>query len=341
MERTENVEMRPIAGAAPDDRRDDVERHSPPTSGDTVPGQTISNPQYPSGVKFWLALASVCLGIFLITLDSTIMATAIPYITDEFKSLDDVGWYGSIYLMALCMSQLLFGKLSARYAARWIYTAAMLIFLVGSAICGAAPNSPALIAGRAIAGLGSSGLLIVAYSLVPTLTPPDKRALSLSLISMSRSVAATAGPLVGGALTQEASWRWTFYINMPIGALIYAVFMLTVTPPPNASQSFTSLSDFLQTLDPLGLGALAPAVVCLLLALQWGGITYAWSDGHIVALLVLCGVFALAFIVIEFWEGDKAMLPSRIFTQQSISYASFYGFCTSGAIYVLTYYLPV
>jgi MFS family permease len=279
MERTENVEMRPIVGAAPDDRRDDVEQHNRQTSSKTAPGQTVPDPQYPSGGKFWLALASVCLGIFLITLDSTIIATAIPYITDEFKSLDDVGWYGSIYLMALCMSQLLFGKLSARYAARWIYTAAMLIFLVGSAICGAAPSSPALIAGRAIAGLGSSGLLIVAYSLVPTLTPPDKRALSLSLISMSRSMAATAGPLVGGALTQEASWRWTFYINLPIGAVIYAVFMLTVTPPPNASQSFTSFSDFLRTLDPLGLGALAPAVVCLLLALQWGGITYAWSDG--------------------------------------------------------------
>jgi MFS family permease len=242
--------------------------------------------------------------------------------------------------MALCVSQLLFGKLSARYSIRWVYTGAMFVFLIGSAICGAAPNSPALIAGRAIAGLGSSGLLITAYSLIPTLTPPEKRALSLSLISMARSVAATAGPLVGGALTQGASWRWTFYINLPLGAVIYAAFIFSVTPPKRAGETFTSFSDFLQTLDLIGLAALIPSVVCLLLALQWGGINYPWSDGRIIALLVVFGVLGVAFIVIEFWQGEKAMLPSRIFTQRSISYASLYGFCTSGAIYVLTYYLP-
>lgn len=101
------------------------------------------------------------------------MATAIPYISDEFHSLKDVGWYGSIYLMAVCTSQLLFGKLSARYSICWIYGAAMVVFLVGSAVCGAAPNSLALIAGRAIAGFGSSGLLVTAFSLVPSLAPPQ------------------------------------------------------------------------------------------------------------------------------------------------------------------------
>lgn len=268
------------------------------------------------------------------------MATAIPYITDEFHSLKDVGWYGSIYLMAFCVSQLLFGKLSARYSIRWVYTAAMLVFLIGSAICGAAPNSPALIVGRAIAGFGSSGLLITAYSLVPTLAPPSKRALSLSLISMARSVAATAGPLVGGALTQAASWRWAFYINLPIGAVIYAAFVVSVNPPKRADETFGSFSEFVRTLDPIGLVALIPSVVCLLLALQWGGVTYPWWEGRIIALLVLAGACGISFVVIEFWQGEKAMLPSRIFTQRTVSYASLYGFCTSGAIYVLTFYLP-
>ncbi|KAI3320949.1 MFS general substrate transporter [Xylariaceae sp. AK1471] len=339
MANTENVEMRPYTGEGQGtedentrDKQDAERAERQPTPPPDL--------EYPSGFKFWLALTTLCLGIFLITLDSTIVATAIPYITDEFHSLKDVGWYGSIYLMALCISQLLFGKLTSRYSARWVYTGAMFVFLVGSALCGAAPNSPALIAGRAIAGLGSSGLLVVAYSLVPTLAPPDKRALFLSVISLSRSVAATAGPLIGGALTQGASWRWTFYINLPLGAVIYAAFLFSITPPKIAGQTFTSFSDFIQTLDLLGLAALVPAIVSLLLALQWGGIEYPWSNGRIIALLVVAGVLVAAFIVIEFWQDEKAVLPSRIFTQRSISYASLYGFVTSGAIYVLTFYLP-
>lgn len=269
------------------------------------------------------------------------MATAIPYISDEFHSLKDVGWYGSIYLMAVCMSQLLFGKLSARYSIRWVYSAAMFVFLVGSAVCGAAPNSMALIAGRAIAGFGSSGLLITAFSLVPSLAPPPKRFMLLSLISIARSVGSTCGPLIGGALTQRISWRWNFYINLPLGALIYAAFFYSVILPKRDSEAFTSFSDLLQTLDLIGLVALVPCVVCILLALQWGGVQYPWGDGRIIALLVLSGVLGLVFIAIEFWQGERAMLPSRIFTLRNVSYTSFYAFCTSGAIYVLTYYLPM
>ncbi|TRX88333.1 hypothetical protein FHL15_010771 [Xylaria flabelliformis] len=338
MENAESIEMPQLKGAE-EASNDEKTRHEQDDEQQTIISPTAGL-LYPSSIKYWLALTTLCLGVFLITLDSTIVATAIPYITDEFNSLKDVGWYGSIYLITLCMSQLLFGKLASRYSIRWIYTGSMFVFLVGSALCGAAPNSPALIVGRAIAGLGSSGLLIVAYSVIPTLSPPEKRALSLGVISMSRSIAATAGPLIGGALTQKVSWRWTFYINLPLGAVIYVAFFLFITPPATTATAFTSFKDLLQTLDLPGLITLMPAVVTLLLALQWGGIDYPWSNGRIIALLVLSGVLAIAFVAIELWQGEKAVLPSRIFAQRSVSYASFYGFATSGAIYVLTFYLP-
>ncbi|PYH39853.1 MDR family MFS transporter [Aspergillus neoniger CBS 115656] len=287
---------------------------------DNSQNATIAAPQYPSGIKSYLAVATLCLAIFLVTLDSTIIATAMPYISDDFHSLGDVGWYSSVYTMVICTTQLLFGKLLARYSVRWIYSISMLFFLVGSAVCGAAPNSHSLIIGRAIAGVGCSGLLVAAFSLVPILVAPAKRPILLGLLSGSRGLATTFGPLIGGVLTEKVSWRWNFYINLPIGAVIQIAFFFLVHPPKRDHEAFTSWTEFLKTLDLFGLVALLPSIVCLLLALQWGGLKYAWQDAR---------------------QGPNAMLPSRVFTQRTVSAASFFGFCTVSAIFVLTYYLPI
>ncbi|KAJ5979471.1 MFS toxin efflux pump [Penicillium viridicatum] len=305
------------------------------------PEVTAAAPDYPSGIKSHLAVATLCLAIFLITLDNTIIATATPYITDEFHSLKDVGWYGSVYTMVVCVTTLLFGKLNARYSIQWLYSISMVLFLVGSAVCGAAPNSPALIVGRAIAGLGCAGLLVGAFSLVPFIVPPAKRPIMIGLISASRGLATTFGPLIGGALTERVSWRWNFYINLPLGVAIQVAFFAFVRPPKRESEAFTSWTDLMQNLDLFGLASLLPSVVCLLLALQWGGVTYPWSDPRVIVLLVLCGLLAIAFALTEIWQGPKALLPPRVFTQRTVSAASFYGFCTTGAIFVLTYYLPI
>ncbi|RJE25229.1 hypothetical protein PHISCL_02442 [Aspergillus sclerotialis] len=323
------------AKASCDANPEETENFPGPDEGATA------TPQQHSGIRFHFAVVTLCLGVFLTVLDNTIIATATPYISNEFHSLKDVGWYSSVYTMVICITQLIFGKLIARYSIRWIYTISMFLFLVGSAVCGSAPNSPALIVGRAIAGVGCAGLLVAAFSLVPFIAPPAKRPVALGLVSASRGLATTFGPLIGGALTERVSWRWNFYINLPIGAAIQAAFFLFVHPPRRGSESFTSWADFFQTLDLFGLTALLPAVVCLLLALQWGGIQYPWQDARVIALLVLAGVLAAVFICIEIRQGAKAVLPTRVFTQRTVSSASFFGFCTTGAIFVLTYYLPM
>lgn len=346
-----NVESRPQE-TEKEDSNDDASSpseqtqpqvHSNQEEGPAVPSEEgVASPNdYPSGLRFWLAVTALCLGIFLSTLDSTVIATATPYITDEFHSLGDVGWYASIYPMAIAMSQLTYGKLSARYPIRWIYTAAVFFFLVGSAVSASAPNSSALIAGRAIAGLGSSGILVGAFSLVPFIAPPAKRPIFLALIGAARGVAATCGPLIGGALTERVSWRWNFYINLPLCVTIYIVFLFSVRPPRRQMDGFTSWADLLQTLDLIGLTVLAGSVVCLLLTLQWGGIQYPWGNARIIALLVLFGALGLAFVAIEIKQGSKAMLPARVFTQRSVLCATFFAFCTAGAAFVLTYYLPL
>jgi len=295
---------------------------------------------YPGPTKFALISLSLCLVIYVVTLDGTVIATAVPEITDDFNSLKDVGWYSSVYFMTASVAQLLFGRLYTRYSIGANYTASMLFFLVGSAICGAAPNSVALIIGRAVAGIGCSGLLVGTFSLVPYIAHPLKQPLFMGLIGGTMGIGYATGPLIGGAFTQHVSWRWNFYINLPIGAFSYAIFVLCVRAPPRKAESFTSWSNFLQTFDLFGLFTLAPSVVCLLLALQWGGTLYSWNSGRIIALLVLFILFGIAFIAIEIWQGDRSMLPPRIFTQRSVAGAVLFCFCTSGSSFLLLYYIP-
>ncbi|KAJ9287754.1 hypothetical protein DTO021C3_4559 [Paecilomyces variotii] len=326
--------------ATPTDETTKVVTAMGPRSGSS-PQLTVQDDgeNYPSGPKFWLIGAALGLGGFLVSFDSTVLSTAVPVISDEFHSLGDIGWYSSVYFLAMCTPQMVLVKLNGRYPIRWNYGIAMALFIAGSALCGAAPNSPVLIAGRALAGLGSSGLLASSAAMVPFLAPPSERPTLFGLFAGAMGLGVGSGPLIGGALTETVTWRWNFYMNIPIGAVIYAIFYLTVHPQkPDYSTPWRS---FLRTLDLLGLATFASATACLLIALQWGGTTYPWADVRVIVLLVLSGVLAVIFLVVEFWLGDSAMLPRRIFSKRNVWCAVWFCFCGNGAAVVLTYYLPI
>ncbi|EAW09670.1 MDR family MFS transporter [Aspergillus clavatus NRRL 1] len=296
--------------------------------------------EYPRGFKLYSIIISLYLAGFLTALDRTIVVNAIPSITDQFNSIDDVGWYGSAYLLTFCAFQLLFGKIYSFYNPKWVFVTAVVIFEIGSAICGAAPNSTALIIGRAIAGLGSSGIFGGSVIITFFTVPLHMRPIYSGIVSVIFAIASVTGPLIGGGFTQHVSWRWCFYINLPIGGVAIIAIILVLQMPP-ARKAGTPVREQILQMDPLGNLCLIPGVVCLLLALQWGGATYAWNNGRIIALLVLAAVLLVAFIGIQIWLQDRATIPPRVMKQRSIAAGVAFTLMVTAAMMTFTFYLPI
>ncbi|KAF4335426.1 ABC transporter [Fusarium beomiforme] len=320
------------------------ECHSSEESNATVENNASKTPRtdYPSGLRFTSLILGLCLAVLLVALDNTIIATAIPRISDEFKSLDDIGWYGSSYLLTTCAFQLLFGKLYTLFDIKWVFILAMALFEVGSAICGAAPNSEALIIGRAIAGLGSAGIFQGAIIIIAYSVPLDKRPIYNGMFGAVYGVASVIGPLLGGVFVDHVSWRWCFYINLPVGAIamITAIFAVRISKQKTSPHDSSWIS-YVNDLDPIGTLCFLPGVVCLLLALQWGGTKYPWCSGKVIGPLVLAVVLLAAFITVQVWKGDKATVPPRIFRQRTLVSASVFTLLLSAAYFAIVFYIPI
>lgn len=265
---------------------------------------------------------------------------AIPSITNQFNSIGDIGWYGNAYLLTFCAFQLLFGKIYSFYNPKWVFVSAVVIFEIGSAICGAAPNSTALIIGRAIAGLGASGIFAGSVIITFFTVPLHLRPIFSGIVSVVIALASVTGPLIGGGFTEHVTWRWCFYLNLPVGAVAIVVIMLVLKMPP-ARKTGTPIREQILQMDPLGNLCLMPGVVCLMLALQRGGETYRWNSGRIIAPLLLAGVLLLAFIGIQIWLPDTATIPPRILKQRSIAAGVVFTLMVTGAMMTFNYYLPI
>ncbi|KAJ5781387.1 uncharacterized protein N7518_009870 [Penicillium psychrosexuale] len=296
----------------------------------------------------WIAISlvvfSLALSMFLLGLDSTIVSTAIPEITNKFHALDDVGWYASAYMLTFCAIQLIWGKLYSFWSAKSVYLAALFIFEVGSLLCGVAPSSTAFIVGRAIAGAGSGGVSAGSFVLVAHRVPLRHRAYVVGIVSAAFGVGSIAGPLVGGAFTTNAqlTWRWCFYINLPLGlfvALVIFVCIRLIKNAPNADidqpQPFpqSPMKEKIRQMDFPGFRYFS----------LWGGTKYIWSSGRIVALLVLGPVLLLAFASIQMFTKVQShvTVPMRVVQNRKIWASSMYGSCIIAAFFTMMYYLPI
>ncbi|KAJ6135426.1 hypothetical protein N7512_000586 [Penicillium capsulatum] len=295
--------------------------------------------QNPDGLRLTLITIALVSSMFLVALDRTIIATAVPRISDQFHAIGDIGWYASAYLLTSSATQLLWGRIYTFYSTKLLFILAVVVFEVGSALCGAAPNSTAFIIGRAIAGVGSAGIFSGSTIIVSQVVPLHKRPMYVGLMGSTFGIASIVGPLLGGAFTDRVTWRWCFYINLPIGAVTLVVIAFFLHAP--SIRSTSTLKRQIIRLDPLGSIFFLPGVICLLLALQWGGTQYAWSNGRIIALLVLAGLLLLAFSAVQIWRKEDATVPPRIIMQRSVACGALYTSCLSGAMISMIYTLPL
>ncbi|EGD94048.1 major facilitator superfamily transporter [Trichophyton tonsurans CBS 112818] len=302
-------------------------------------GQGADDGSFTSGTRLVVIMVAVLMSLFLVALDRTIIATAVPEIANQFHALTDINWYASAYLITSCATQLTWGKVYTFYSTKFVLLSAIVIFEVGSALCGAAPNSTTFIVGRAIAGTGSAGIFSGTTVVIAQVVPLRKRPVYVGMMGSIFGVASIIGPLMGGAFTDRVTWRWCFYINLPIGGVTMAVllFLLNV----RSKKESASWQAQVNRLDPIGSVLFLPSATCFLLALQLGGTSYPWNNGRIIALFVVSGVLMIAFVAVQIWRQEDATVPPRIFCQRSIASGTAFSAFVGGGLISMLYALPI
>ncbi|KAK3649647.1 hypothetical protein LTR56_006830 [Elasticomyces elasticus] len=337
----------------------DADMKSPTMPNDAAkPPEANDEPEYPPTKERIVVMIAILLAIFLIALDRTIIATAIPKMTDEFHSLDDIGWYGSAFMLTTCCFQLLLGRVYTFYTPKYIFLIMIVVFEIGSAVCGAAPSSIAVIIGRAIQGIGAAGIMAGGIILMVNTIPLDVRPKWMGLFGATFGVASVVGPLIGNSSspdllpvadseqavhsrrTRLGDGVFTSPVNLPIGGIVLAIILFILKPNPPLQGGLT-IRQQVAKLDLLGELCLLPSVICLLLALQWGGSSYRWNDPVEIALFVLFAVLAIGFVLVQIFMPKTATLPGRVMNNQSILAGMFLTVCIGSAMLSFTYFLPI
>lgn len=282
-----------------------------------------------------LLVSGLMTGMLLGALDQTIVGTALPTIVGKLGGIEHYSWVVTAYLLAATASTPLYGKISDLYGRRPILLFAIITFMIGSLLAGAAQNMTELIIFRGVQGLGAGGLMTLAFTIISDVVSPRERGRYMGLFGAVFGLASVAGPLVGGYFAQH-NWRWIFYINVPLAILAVVVCNQVLRLVPHKRRD--------HTIDYLGALLMVTSVVCLLLALSWGGSQYAWGSATILGLFIAFAVLAVAFI----WQEGRAsepILPLRLFRKSAFTIGNvatfIIGFAMFGSVIFVPLYLQV
>ncbi|KAI9043637.1 MDR family MFS transporter [Aspergillus affinis] len=294
-----------------------------------------------TGWIFLMTVVALALSMFLVSLDMTIVATAIPKITDEFGGIGLVGWYGSAFFITLGSFQACWGKIYKYFPLKPAFLISIVLFEVGSLMCGVAKNNTTLIVGRAITGIGGAGISSGAFTIIALSAPPKQRPAYIGILGASYGIAAAVGPLLGGAFTSHVSWRWCFYINLPIGGVAGGIILFLYRAPPPLPFLGEPLVEKILQLDFPGTFILIGALICYVLALEWGGISLPWSDSKVVGTLVGFGVLLVVYCIVQWREKERAAMIGRILGERNVFIPMIYIHLLAGTFFLLVYYLPI
>ena len=283
------------------------------------------------GGRLKLTLGALMLTMFLAALDQTIVATALPRITSDLHGLNQLSWVVTAYLLTSAASTPLWGKLSDLYGRKIMLQVAIIIFLAGSVLAGASTSMWMLVLTRGIQGLGGGGLMVLVMAVIADVIPPRERGKYTGLFGGVFALASIAGPLLGGFIVESLSWRWIFYVNLPIGIAAFVVITVVLQVPKKRVS---------HVIDYLGATLLVLGVSTLLLVFEWGGSRYAWGSSVIVAMAIATITLMGSFIIRQLRVAEP-IVPMALFKNHVFAVTSIVGFIVGFAMFGAIIFMPL
>ncbi|HEY5134437.1 MAG TPA: MDR family MFS transporter [Candidatus Nanopelagicales bacterium] len=298
----------------------------------TTPDAFVFDPEVESSRRHLrLILGALMLTMLLAALDQTIVSTALPTITSDLGGLNELSWVVTAYLLASTASTPIWGKISDLYGRKLMLQTSIVVFVIGSMLAGASQNMAQLIGTRALQGIGGGGLMVLVMAVIADLIPPRERGRYAGLFGAVFGISSVIGPLLGGWFTQHLSWRWIFYINVPLGIVAFLVLGAVLHLPVKHEK---------KPIDWLGSALLVTSVTALLLVTVWGGHQYDWTSPQIIGLGV-AGVLLGVWFVLHELRIDEPIVPMTLFSNKVFRVSSMIGFIVGFAMFGSIVYLSI